>query len=369
MFTLDTREGVLEDLLNRVGEKLQLDKTRREKAESTYKAVTDYLSANSLIFGNNIEMYPQGSYAIETTVKPKDNEYDLDFVMEVKSDPKISDPIELISSLKACLDSNGLYEGKTEAKNRCVRIVYAGDYHMDIIPAFHDSKIGGTAILVPDRSIKGWSPSNPRGFISWFNSKAETAEIIMKAASADPLPPDISYEWKLPLKRIVQLIKRYRDENFKGNEKAVISIVLTTLAASKYRNEDNVFVGLSSIINDIEVAIQHAIPRIHVENPSNTKEDFAERWDEDPSLYNSFKGFIHDFKTDIKNLESARGLENVGEVLKNMFGENISGEVLNDQTNFLTKAKQASLLGVTAQGFITTNKNNSQSIHKHTYWE
>jgi hypothetical protein len=50
-------------------------------------------------------------------------------------------------------------------------------------------------------------------------------------------------EWrvKTPLQRAVQLLKRHRDVYFAGDyENRPISIIITTLAAHAYKNQENV---------------------------------------------------------------------------------------------------------------------------------
>ena len=65
------------DILQRISQALQLDDTRRERAEQSYLAVGKVLEEG--FESNNIEIFPQGSFSIGTTVKPQsEEEYDLD---------------------------------------------------------------------------------------------------------------------------------------------------------------------------------------------------------------------------------------------------------------------------------------------------
>ena len=59
----------------------------------------------------------------------------------------------------------------TSLKNRVVRLTYADEFYMDILPAYSDRSLGGTCILVPDRKTLSLCPSNPVGFIQWFRSR------------------------------------------------------------------------------------------------------------------------------------------------------------------------------------------------------
>ena len=74
----------LDDLLQRVGAKLQISKTQRKLAEERYLTVGTWLSKGEELGGAEIEIYPQGSLSIGTTVKPlSKQEYDLDLVCQI----------------------------------------------------------------------------------------------------------------------------------------------------------------------------------------------------------------------------------------------------------------------------------------------
>ncbi len=60
---------------------------------------------------------------------------------------------------------------KIEAKNRCIRLVYAGDFHMDILPGVQESVFDQNKIKVPDCELGNWVSSNPLGYGDWFMSK------------------------------------------------------------------------------------------------------------------------------------------------------------------------------------------------------
>ena len=83
----------------------------------------------------------------------------------------------------------------------------------------------------------------------------------------------------------IQLLKRARDVKFGDSALAPISVVLTTLAATHYAGEDSVSEAMARILAGITTVIDYADrsgKRIDVCNPSNSGEDFAERWDATP---------------------------------------------------------------------------------------
>ena len=94
---------------------------------------------------------------LNTTVKPlKGDEYDLDFVCELSCDPRtFGTPLQVLELLATRLRQSDTYNNMMEVKNRCIRLNYQHEFHMDILPACRDAAAGGTCLLVPDRKAQG----------------------------------------------------------------------------------------------------------------------------------------------------------------------------------------------------------------------
>ena len=368
------RDQILEDLLQRVGVKLQISKTQRELAEDRYLAVGTWLSKDEELFdGAEINIYPQGSLSIGTTVKPLSRqEYDLDLVCEINESPEGKDAIELLNKIEQRLKDNAIYKDKVERKNRCIRLNYANEFHMDILPAYPANPEIDTCIKVPDRKAEGWKDSNPKGYTAWFIERSNLIEksLIEARAEIQPLPKDESVEIMPPLKRAVQLIKRYRDIYFEEeNNLAPISIVLTTLAGQEYEGQRSVNETITHVLNQISLLISKSNKRIVVLNPSNSKEDLSERWDGHPELYRAFVKFIKDLKVNWEQLNEIQGLNEIAEKLKEMFGENITIQVLKEQAAHLEKFRSNKGLAVIGSGLLvaaTTEK--AVAMEKNTFY-
>ena len=74
-----------QDILSIISE-LDISPTMYSNAVEKYKAITAYLES----YGIEAEMYPQGSFAFGTVVRPTsksaDANYDLDFICQIKGD-------------------------------------------------------------------------------------------------------------------------------------------------------------------------------------------------------------------------------------------------------------------------------------------
>ena len=289
-----------------------------------------------------------------TTVRPIAGPHDLDFVCELSLSHALVEPIKLLQALYSHLGQHGTYRDMVSLKNRCVRITYANEFYMDLLPACQDHGAGGTCIQVPDRDTKSWKPSDPLGYGEWFKRKCMPAMRKFAADSAEPLPGLEGVEDKSPLQLAVQLIKRWRDIHYAVVPyPAPISIVLTTLAASIYRGERTVSEAIASVLHGVLEAVQTAEAtgrRLKVLNPSNILEDLSERWGEDDEAYWGFKAGIQQFSRRWDALLAAGGNQNAE--LERLFGEPVK-TVLEKRAERLNESRFEKKLSVTSAGVIS----------------
>jgi len=368
---LSTSEGQLEDLLRRITAALQLTPAQYALIDQRYKGITNYLDApGSPLAVHDPHMFPQGSRALRTTVKPWDRqEFDLDFVMKLRRPLRRFQAKELLMELYSWLKQNGNYEHMLERKKRCVRLSYANEFHIDILPALPDPERGGTCILVPCMKNGGqgeWSPSNPEGYVGWFNGRSnlamwEKALVAMKA-QVDPLPALLQLHEIPPLKVTVQLLKRQRDVTFNATmDLAPISIVLTTLAGEHYRGAQSVTVALTDCLDDICNEVHRTQGALVVRNPTNPDEILSERWLEDQSLYDVFKHWLFAFSARWSQVLEARGPE-LPRLLKELFGVNVVDHALKQQANVVHATRKAGLLSVAPTGILAVGDRPGKAV-------
>jgi hypothetical protein len=175
--------------------------------------------------------------------------------------------------------------------NRCVRVQYANESHIDITPAIPDADLGPENILVTDKEVGRWKESNTKDYQVWFQgiailspriSYADREVIKSFSATAEPLPtPKFS---RPMLNRIAQLMKRHRDVMFDGDRNAPISAIITTLAALsyEYHAKRSVFPNqiefLQAVVRDMPNFITRFGVEERVPNPANPLENYADKW-------------------------------------------------------------------------------------------
>lgn len=366
----------LDSLLQPICHKLQLSPSSHDQVENRYGAVGKWLRNCPKLSKFEMRLFAQGSYALGTTVRPLGKcEFDLDFVLLLGANSsQIGGPISLLDVLEHRLGIHDTYAGMIERKNRCIRVKYANFFHIDILPAIPDPSAHAGCLLVPDHKAQTWKASNPEGFRDWF--KTQATEKRLDSREQEPLPAYQTLEQKCTLQCAVQLIKRWRDIHFAAWPKhAPVSIVLTTLAAQNYNSQLSVEASVQAILDGILTQITQTQPgnRLVVLNPSNHKEDLSERWN-DPVCYRAFMTGIRDFQAKWHSLSTAKGLSERTEILKELFGEELTQEVVREHAKSLAERSSSNGLGSirgknTQTGIIVpVSSVGSAAIRKHNFY-
>ncbi|MEB3281407.1 MAG: hypothetical protein VKK42_21045 [Lyngbya sp.] len=114
------------------------------------------------------KFHGQGSLMMNTIIEPLDREFDIDDGIYFKVE---AEPVQSVSTFHRWIWEavDGHTNQKPIDKQTCVRLVYAGQYHLDL-PIYYMIE-GQTPYLA--HKGKGWIKSDPREFIKWFNDKAD----------------------------------------------------------------------------------------------------------------------------------------------------------------------------------------------------
>lgn len=377
----DSAVSQLDDLLDRVCGSLEISPTHYKEAKQHYGAVTDWLAKDeSPLAEGDPQIYPQGSLRIGTTVRPRGHdEYDLDLVLELQFEREaVDNPVTLLDDTEGWLREHGVYADLVdEPLNRCVRLSFAGAFHMDILPAIPCPDDGEHCLLVPDRRAAaragdaGWKPSNPKGYATWFLDQAVRGYDTSVKAAVEPLPSYLSNEVKSPLQRVVQLLKRWRDIRFEhAPELAPISIVLTTLAGNAFTGERSLTLATTAILDRIVTALDD-VPtgdRIYVINPSNPKEDLSERWDQNVEAFREFDRSMRELRDEWHDLLGRRGVDQHS-ALAELLGERAVKSALVEQGKALAGARAVGGVSVErGTGALTTVTGSSVvPVPRHTF--
>lgn len=359
MLTIE-QKSQFSDILEELGKSLDITENEYNTAVKSYQAVDEQLTKeNSELIPYAPEIIPQGSFMLGTMVRPINDEDDLDIDLVCQLTNKKHDwaQYDLKQKVGDQLKANATYAKmiKVPEGRRCWTLVYADDsnYHMDILPsivdtgyriilekAFADTEFTNTnelAIRITDRKQSeyktdtnhhNWLKSNPFGYGNWFFSQAvlPTRKLFSINESIQRVP---KYQHdKLPLQRVVQILKRHRDMMFEGDDDKPISIIITTLAAKAYQQETNIIEALINIVKRMPEYIEERVDPLTfktakwIQNPVNDEENFADKWVETPNKQKNFYDWMDQVQKDINNLLLQRGLHHIQESLEKPFGKN-----------------------------------------------
>lgn len=319
-------------------------------------------------------MYSHGSFRLKTTVKPlKENEYDLDFVVEIPSDVDM-EPTQLYDYVYKILSTDGIHANMVEKKSRCIRLNYANDFHLDIMPGKAVSRLTNE-IIVPDKKLKNWyHHSNPIGYAEWFENQAQTVirkQILEQRkvqCSAEPIEDQEISERLEPLRHAVQLIKRYRDLYCDRNDcTPVRSIVLCTLMgeiSTSYSDEIQIIIDFCSYVNK-KIEKSNGEPFV-VRNPV-VDEILTEKWEDDITIYNEFVDMMNSLTEDIIKLKQADNKLSIVSQVKRMFGETVTNEVIKADSIPVKEAREKGMLAIDSLGKLNMKKEGT-TVKKNTFY-
>ena len=344
--------------LDTLVELLDITPAQFQKAKDHYNAVGNWLSKeDSPLNRYSPEIYPQGSFRLGTVIKPisGEDEFDVDLVCKLQVSKSQITQERLKKLVGDRLKAHSDYERmlQEEEGRRCWTLDYqeTPKFHLDILPAINDGygwlienrvsvDYAQHAICITDKESEeysilseNWYKSNPIGYASWFKDQMK-AQLLERrkflAESRDVSIEDIEEdEVKTPLQRAVQILKRHRDIMFGDDEDRPISIIITTLAARAYAEEENLYLALKNILDKMHTHIRVVEGVSVVENPVNPLENFADKWGDYPQREKNFKGWMKKAKVDIYELIERNGFESSIENLREIFGRRMVNESLN----------------------------------------
>lgn len=359
----------LDELLGYACAALQLTPTLYQLAEEHYHATAKWVGApGSWFYNYHPQIFPQGSFRIGTTTKPiLRNEYDLDFVLQLSLDVRV-DPIELLNRLEQRLKDNATYRPMVERLNRCVRLNYAGKFHLDILPALPDGI--GTRVKVPDRKLEDWKASDPKAYATWFEQRCWWTRMD-KAAHVEPLPAIQAVEDQPVLKQVVQLAKRCRDRYpaFINDPKlSPRSIVLTTLIADAHDCGASTARTMYETIHALRDRVAWSSTPIEVWNPVCEKELLSEQWRDNPDAFHEYRNWLESFAAAWDTVLAAKSLEEQKRQLGLLFGEDIAIDAIEKHAARLDADRKLGGLKVTAAGGLVTSASARPVVRANTFY-
>ena len=275
---------------------VNLNQDRLHRLQVSVRDVNRHLKSNLRGY-QNIDR--QGSYGLDTLVKPvtEDDEYDAD--IQVVMNPNLNwNAKDYLEAVCCSLSLENNFVGKVEMGNRCVTLNYAGDFHLDLVPRF--TKDGRHFICNLEEN--DFEETDGTGYRSWFSEQSRITRVN--------------------LKRVVRLLKYIRDRQ---DNYVAKSILLTTLAGKAVQPSDQRTEGVRTVANTLTTVLtrmdrylqrHQTMPEIM--NPALETEPFTRHWDENRYAY--FRDRVHSHAQIAQEALSSPSAEESIRMWRRLFG-------------------------------------------------
>ena len=348
-------------LLDSIIDSLDIPESYYRRAADRHRSLGEWLCRpDSKVAVFQPHVTPQGSFRYGTVTRPlnADGEYDLDNVVTLKLAKTAMTQQQLKAlfgeEIRAYAQAHQMMS-PIEEMNRCWRLHYSDEitFHLDSLPCVGEDEKVITAIMgfgVPRELAKravaitdkrhphytlvssNWLSSNPRGFARWFEERTRSYALprlrrLVDSKLYSSVQDVPAYEWKTPLQRSIQLLKRHRDVMFQSNpELAPISMILTNLATHSYNGESDIFSAVTGILDRMPSFVRAERPR--VPNPADPAEDYADKWTTEPQLEQNFWSWHMQAKSDLVRLPDLLCSDRLSETVRKMFRLDLTEEQL-----------------------------------------
>lgn len=190
-----------------------------------------------------VESFIQGSLSTFTTIKPVEEDFDIDRAIVISNEKAPYNPLTPKKIVLEILENRGFKNAKI--KKPCVTAVYQSiDLHIDI-PIYSLDENGNYKLAVgKSDSTKEWSDSDPKGLTDWVNNF------------------DMYYfhqnEHRNQFRRLVRYIKKWRNETFSDEIKSkLFSIGLTIMIKQCFQSS----IDIDGIPDDL-IALKNTVSHI-----------------------------------------------------------------------------------------------------------
>ncbi len=250
---------------------------------------------------HSIEFQSQGSFVMDTIIKPHANDFDLDdgvyFQGSLSEEQRVNTQIFHDIIIKA-IDRNNEIEDIID-KPTCVRVKYDRNFenrnlgfHIDL-PIYYAENIETPELA---HTEEGWLESSPVEFIAWFEDKTKSSfrKVFLNEslAYAEPYEKWLSDIRKTDcqLRKIVRYLKSWADLKRK---EMPCGIIMSILAANNYAENERDDIALRDTLININNDLEQNNFTCYRPTPKTGENLFANTTKEEKDFFkNSLESFI-----------------------------------------------------------------------------
>ena len=246
-------------------DEVDLNQTRIDRLEQSVGAIENVLSTHDVFGKLFLDVIPAGSWAHRTIIRPVqvNDEFDADMLLYVKERPDWQ-PKDYLEQLWSAFRGTAVYKEKAQRKTRCVRIDYANNFHIDVVPYLERS---GSHYITNRREPEGigrFEKSDPEAFNAWIDER-------QRLTNGNFI-------------KVIRLVKYLRD--FKNTFECK-SVILMTLLGNQVNAVEagytpELYADVPSTLVTLLQRLADALPATMpaVLDPAQTGENFTDRYGE-----------------------------------------------------------------------------------------
>lgn len=314
----------LQQLIRAFGENLDIRTADQRRIEEIYGMLSEWL-AEHYEGRVDLDIYPQGSFRLGTVVAPSldGGQFDLDFVylrnLELGSITQEELRVEVGDQLTAACEHFG-WDAPIEL-GRCWRLDFFEEgFHFDVLPSIPDDRVEN-GIRLSDRDLTNWLFSNPIEFANWFYRKMSEREVRVASATNVDIEEVPEFPIRTTLQRVVQLLKRSRDEFFGERSDAPPSVLITTLAAHVCPHDLGVAEAFHQTVSVLDSPVEQRGDGYWVANPAHDEENFVDKWNGDEGRREAFYEWLLWLQSNLAHLAVAATDARKFDLLEETFGD------------------------------------------------
>lgn len=299
----------------------------RSRLKTGYQVVVEQLPIRF-----QLESQSQGSFVMDTIIRPVRDDYDLDdglyFVGDLNRQSRPI-PADFHEWVIEALDRGHDDIEKIIDKSTCVRVQYKKGFHIDI-PIYYASNFDSPDLA--DKN-KGWILSHPIEFISWFENKINSGfqkGFLLEARLYPEFEKWTSDIRKLDhqLRRIVRYMKSWADLR---REEMPCGIIMTILAANHYSPHQRDDIAFKETLVNIQAELQKDFKCLRPTTPEG--EDLLKEYKNKEAFMKYLGYFIENVKKALEEENEKKACE----YWQKCFGERFPCHLAKDVINLNVK--------------------------------
>lgn len=284
---------------------VNLNQSRLDTLQEKVDAIESFVDADAIFSDMVLDVIPVGSWAHRVIIKPvcSDDEFDADILLYVEEQDDWL-PKDYIEKLHSSFHNSHVYGSIAQRKTRCVRIDYAGDFHVDIVPYLNH---GGDHVITNRAEPEGegrFEISCPEAFSEWIDERQRVTNGTFI--------------------KVVRLIKYLRDYK---NTFACVSIILTTLLGDEVNEIEasnypglyaDVPTTLVTLLQRLASSLPVSMPA--VTDPAGSGDNFTDRYG-DTWNYDNFRSCIMMYADKVQKAYGEPDRETSIKLWRDIFGD------------------------------------------------